>query len=362
MLGEYQFQRHFNFDLNVTAGMQQQYYRLRDPRDLGLREGSSSAFFGQLDQKIRNFNAILGLRYEVYNLDKQSTKGRPLLSAGLNYQPGKATYLRASFGQGYRFPGIAERFVDNAIDPVRIYPNLELQPEYGFNAELGVKQGIKISNWLAYLDFSLFWMEYWDEIEFVFGFHESPTEGTGIGFKAENINRARITGFEATVFGDGKLGKIPLRWQAGYTYNYPVDLSYDTTLVNFGNYMSLFFKSIGSQSEEVQGPMLKYRSRHLFKSDIEADIWNFTFGVDTRFYGFIESIDGVFGAFIPGLRDYREENDTGDWVLNLRASYNMKKYGKIAFIVNNATNNFYTIRPARMEAPMNFVFQYSIKI
>lgn len=374
-LTEYQFQRTFDFGLTVTAGTQEQFYWLKDPRDLGVRNGATYALYTQADQKVGRFNASLGLRYEQYKLDQQGTKGRPLLSAGLNYQAGKATYLRASFGQGYRFPGLAERFVDSESGGIRAFPNYDLQPEYGFNSEIGVKQGVKLGDWLAYLDFSFFWYEYWDMIEFEFGIHGADTLPLAdrLGFKAKNVTRARIAGYELSVFGEGKIGKVPVNWQGGYTYNYPVDLSSDPELSNFGEYMRLFFKSIGTKPEyyevtdcnEVTCPMLKYRSRHLFKSDIEFKPQHFIFGVDTRYYSFIEAVDPIFEnetVGIPEIKKYRKENQKGEWVLNLRAGYDFDKYGVVTLLVNNATNNFYTIRPARMEAPMNFVIQYRFKI
>ncbi|MDX2003490.1 MAG: TonB-dependent receptor [Chitinophagales bacterium] len=367
LFGEYQFQRRFNFGLNIIAGTTGQYYTLKD-QDLGDHYGKVFAAYTQVAYTIGRLNAFVGFRYERFDLDKLIRNGRPVTSAGLNFRAGKQTYLRTSFGQGYRFPSIGERFVNESVEGINIFPNPELKPEYGFNGELGLKQGVKISKFLAFIDVSFFWMEYWDMTEFFFDYYApdtlppNPNPLDYLGFKATNVSRARIAGYEVSILGEGKLGPIPVRWQGGYTYNYGVDLNSDTTLRNVGNYLSRFVQSLGSKDANVVDPMLKYRARHLFKSDIELDLWHFTLGVDTRVYGFVEKVDQVFEAFIPGLKDYRTENNTASFLLNLRLSYNFNKFGKATFIVNNALNQEISIRPARMEPPVNFVIQYKITI
>lgn len=367
LVGEYQFQRKFGFGMTLSAGVNGQKFFLRD-RDLGDHTGSVTGVYSQLEQKWRRLTATAGVRYEYFTLDKGSTNGRPVASLGLNYQAGKSTYLRASFGQGFRFPSIAERFVNESVGPVQIFPNTDLKPEYGYNGEIGLKQGVKIGEFLAFLDLSLFWMEYWEMVEFVFGIHPPddlpPGSSTAeyLGFKSQNVSRARIAGFEASVFAQGDLGKVPVRWQGGYTYNYPVDLGANPEVRKFGAYMGQFFKSIASKSEETLDPMLLYRVRHQVKSDLAVDLAQVTLGLDTRYYGNVEKIDDVFIAFISGLDEYRARNPKGDFLMNVRGSYNFGKFGKFTLIVNNVLNREISVRPARMEAPLNFVFQYKVNI
>ena len=102
--------------------------------------------------------------------------------------------------------------------------------------------------------------------------------------------------------------------------------------------------------------------RHSFKNDIEIEYEKYILGIDTRFYGKVEKVDDIFVAYIQGLDEYRRENDHGAFLLNLRFGYNMSKFGKISFIVNNVLNSEISYRPARMEAPLNFVLQYKITI
>ena len=387
---EYQFQRTFKFGLSITAGAIAQIAKLDNPIELGIRRNDNFSVYTQLDYKIKRLNFLVGIRQEYFALDTfkiftaikhvrsdSSVVNRPIMNAGMNYRAGKATWLRLNYSDGFRFPSLAERFVDEALtDQVRVLPNPNLRPEYGFNAELGIKQGIKISNWLGYADVSFFWMEYWDMIEFIFGyFPPSPLPAGAkpsdyLGFRAENIRRARIAGYEVSLIGSGKVGKIPVRVQSGYTYNYGADLNTDTTLANVGSFMKYFFSSVGTKFSElktandslVASAMLKYRFRHLVKFDVEFDLGRITLGTEVRYYSFVEKVDQVFELFIPELKDYRAANSKGAVVYNQRISYDFKKYGKLSFIVNNVANNEFSVRPARMEPPRSFTFQYRISI
>jgi iron complex outermembrane receptor protein len=376
IFSEYQFQRKFKFGLNMILGGIMQLSYLDDPTEFGNRQNQNFAPYVQLDYKIGRLNVVGGFRYEMYKLDS-ITANRPVATAGLNFQAAQSSWFRLNFSQGFRFPSLAERFAEEALtDQVKVLPNPDLLPEYGFNAEFGFKQGLKINNWLGYADVSFFWMEYWNMIEFLFGYFPPAVippdkkPGDYLGFRAENISRARIAGYEVTLVGSGKVGKIPVRLQSGYTYNYGADLNADTTLANAGKFMKYFFNSVGTNYNElktandsiVAAAMLKYRFRHLVKFDAEFDLGKVTFGSEVRYYSFVEKVDAVFELFIPELQSYRANNPKGSVVYNQRISYDFSKFGKISFIVNNVANREFSIRPARLEAPRNFTIQYKITI
>ncbi len=362
---EYQFQRSFNFGLTVFAGTVAQHSKLNDPSEFGLLNSQNLAGYVQLDYKIKRFNFILGGRYEYYKLDSVTAK-RPVGNAGINFQAAKATWLRGNISQGFRFPSIAERFADEELTAgISVLPNPNLKPEYGINAEIGIKQGVKIKDWLGYADASFFWMEYWDMIEYGIDFDLGR-----LGFVANNISRARIAGYELSLLGAGKVGKIPVRIQSGYTYNYGADLNTDTTLANAGRFTKYFFQSMGTRFDVqetgrdslLMSAMLKYRFRHLVKFDLEIDLKKVTIGTEVRYYSHVEKVDDIFEFFIPELGDYRAKHNKGGVVYNQRISYDFSKYGKISFIVNNVMNREYTVRPARMEPPRNFTIQYRVHI
>lgn len=75
----------------------------------------------------------------------------------MNYQAAQKTFFRVNYGEGYRFPTIGERYVDDGVSMLRVFPNPDLKTEFGWTAELGVKQGFKkIANWNGQLDYALF--------------------------------------------------------------------------------------------------------------------------------------------------------------------------------------------------------------
>lgn len=362
-IGEYQFQRSFKFGMDLTAGFLAQKTTM-DDRDLGDHEAYNLAPYFQIGQKIGPVSFNIGARYEHFNLDSIYNAGRPVGSAGINYQAAKNTFLRFSIGQGFRFPGVAERFVDEQLldsPPVGAYPNHNLQPEYGFNSELGLKQSVRINDWLGFADLAFFWMEYWDMVVFEFGFQETG-EVPGLGFAAKNITRARVAGIEASLVGSGKIGSIPVRVQGGYTYSYGADISTDSTLSKFGPFMRNMFSAFVLNGEDEAAPILTYRMRHLLKLDIEFDVKNFTFGNEFRVYGKVDRIDQVFEVFIPGLPDYREAQPKASFLWNFRAAYNFGKLGTLGVVINNVLNADYSVRVARQEAPLNYTVQYRVRI
>ena len=111
-----------------------------------------------------NGNSLPGGKRDVALRD--TTEHRPVFRVGLNYQLTKGTFLRASFGQGYRFPTVLEKFISTATGGITIAPNPDLKSETGWSAEFGVKQGFKIGNWQGFVDLAGFWTEYDNMMEF----------------------------------------------------------------------------------------------------------------------------------------------------------------------------------------------------
>ena len=85
----------------------------------------NGAMYAQLDKRFgERLTLSGGVRFEYNELrspevlfgdtiqDGRITESRPIFRLGANYQIGKATFIRASWGQGYRFPSIAEKFID----------------------------------------------------------------------------------------------------------------------------------------------------------------------------------------------------------------------------------------------------------
>jgi iron complex outermembrane receptor protein len=70
-----------------------------------------------------------GARYEHFTISKPrfsstdsletSSEGRPVFRAGMNIKLHKASFVRASFGQGYRFPTMAEKYIRTQVGRYR---------------------------------------------------------------------------------------------------------------------------------------------------------------------------------------------------------------------------------------------------
>ncbi|MFN3446235.1 MAG: TonB-dependent receptor plug domain-containing protein, partial [Bacteroidia bacterium] len=363
---DYSWQRIWLKGLSTTSGFYGSYITAVSNVYPGRYQGYSYAFFSQADYKYKRWNLSAGARYEVNRIDTVEENRRPLLKFGVNYQAAKKTFLRVNYGEGYRFPTIGERYVDDGVTILRVFPNPQLKTEFGWTAEFGIKQGFKIANWNGQLDYALFWQEYTDLIEFVFNQYvpASNQNPSGVaGFKAFNFQQARVGGMEASVSGSGAIGEVVVNVLGGYTYSYPVNLAQDTSARNPINYMKDFVKSLGGiDSAYAATQLLPYRNRHLVKFDIEASYRKINIGYGVQYYSKFENMDAMLYFIIPGLPKFMRGVGNGDWVHQARIGVNINPNMTVSFIVNNLMNLEYATRPARMDAPRTFNLQMRFKI
>ncbi|MFT4601798.1 MAG: outer membrane receptor protein involved in Fe transport, partial [Arenicella sp.] len=71
--------------------------------------------------KVLNFS--IGGRAEYYSLNDTLTDWQPIFRTGANLKLGQATFLRGSYGQGYRFPTITERYIRTAVGSFGVFDN-----------------------------------------------------------------------------------------------------------------------------------------------------------------------------------------------------------------------------------------------
>lgn len=351
-------------DFTITSGLTG-YYTNAKTLTFGNHNSGNIGAYAQFEKKIAKVLTInAGVRLEYYQVDSLRTRHeltllnsvfnrdssnllttpvKPIVRFGLNWQITEGTNLRASFGQGYRFPTAAELFTRISRAGAYVYPNPNLIPETGWSAEIGIKQGLKLGTWLGYIDVVGFITQYKNMIEFRGGVWGRPTDPVGgFGFRSINITNARIPGFEVSSFGGGELAGIPFQYLLGYTYTYPIDLDYDPDDPN---------------SEKF----LPYRNLHNFKADIQATVLKgFNIGLSSIYIGYLEVIDQTYEGVIPGLAEWREKNDNGYWIFDLRLGYTFNEKLQCNFLIKNIFNNLYTLRPAYLEAPrsMTFSLQY----
>jgi iron complex outermembrane receptor protein len=315
-----------------------------------------------------------GLRLEYCQLNNETPETNfnwvgqtlpvyPILRFGGHYALRKSTHLRASFGQGIRFPAVAERYISTSVGGLRIFQNPDLLAERGWAAELGLKQVVVIGAWKAMLDVAGFINAYDNMTEFAFGVFKPDTMAflqttnpgainylyNWVGFQAQNAERARITGIEFSMNSTGKIGEVEVLTLLGYTYMNPLSLNTDTT------YLATFSDTTGS--------MLKYRFKHLAKADIELNYKKFGIGISGRYNSFMRNIDLAFEEgiidteILVGMAQYRAVFNKGVPVFDLRFNYAFSEQFKCNLILNNFTNAEYVTRPGAVQAPRNFVVQ-----
>ncbi len=372
---ELQYEKKYRNNFSIVAGAVFNYSVVRALDLYGDHTGHNVAGYVQAEKKIQRLTFVAGIRAENYKVDTSVTKqtilgipAKPVFRAGMNYQLLQYTFLRASFGQGYRFPSIAEKFISTTVGgSLQIYPNPDLQPETGWSSEIGIKQGFKIGDWNGFIDVAAFEMEYQNMMEFTFDYYVPPTipnptpfqQATYAGFKSLNIGSTQITGVDITINGTGKIGAVTTTLMAGYTYTNPIELGFSPAK-----------DSTGSSGTN----MLKYRYYNSFKGDVQLDYHRFSFGTSVRYTGFMVNIDKKFEEplfsevfptstlyILPGLKEYREQHDKGDLVFDSRLSYRITKNFRLGLIVNNVFNRETMPRPGSIGPPRTTGLQLSMK-
>ncbi len=347
---QYLFQRQFNDQFTWTLGADEMYSAVFSEL-YGNRQANNVSFFTQADYAVNRLHISFGARWEHNRVDTVKNGFKPVFRTGLNYRIFKNTHFRMSYGQGIRYPSIAEKFVRTQVGEIVIYPNDSLQAESGWSAEAGISQGLKLASWQGYFDVAAFWTEYENMMEFTFAQYGNPFVDPyfGLGFKSLNIGNTRIKGFDISLTGEGKLGQVPLTVLAGYTYIDPQQLDYN--------------EKVDTAKNSANYNILKYRYRHMAKADVEATfLKHIGVGVSMRYYSFMESIDKIFEVRIPGVRHYRDRHHYGDWVFDLRVGYQWNEQLRISLLVKNLFNHEYMGRPADMQPPRSFTLQMSLRI
>ncbi|MEI6815547.1 MAG: TonB-dependent receptor [Bacteroidota bacterium] len=367
--GEYIYTRKLkNINAFLTVGAMIAKYNVSSDSLYGNHQTHGWGGYWQLDKKIKKLAISIGTRTEYYDIDPAhkvsnlyyNIFGHKFLAplafrSGMNYQLFENTFVRTSFGNGWRPPTIAEKYIVTHEGSIYIYPNSNLNAEQGWSAELGIKQAIKISNWYGYLDVAAFKTKYTDMMEFTFGQPgpiKDPAHLFGLGFQAQNVGNTTISGLDFSLSGQGKLGPFPTNVMAGFTYMDPHDDNTDSVYIKNKSPMDNF---------------LKYRYKYIAKADVEMSYKKFSVGASMRYNSFMHSIDSVFngklGGIMPALQDvqdYRSKHNYGDYFIDARTSYQASTQSKVAFIVKNLLNREAMSRPADMLPPRSFVIQYTL--
>ncbi|MCL2167717.1 MAG: TonB-dependent receptor [Lentimicrobiaceae bacterium] len=404
---EYQYNKTFHkIGMTLIAGASNQYATSygpvfngdEDPHVIeGPKEPSSAfsnnfAMYAQLEQKFlkkKNFTVQLGGRWEFYNLwgpkIESEKKNKPIFRVGANYQiPTIKTAFRASFGQGYRFPTIGEKFISLTVGKFGSYPNPQLKPETSWNAEIGLMQPFQFFDFRGMVDLCYFHQNYKEFIEFSMGGWGSSTILIErYGYKFLNIGPAKVNGVDFSLMGEGKITKnITYTLMTSYTWSNPT--SKDTALIYYVTDSPRTEYSFSRQSSDLSRNVLKYRIEHMVKLDVGFNFFKkIAIGGTINYYSAMKNVDKFmfqYDANNPNFEEddvklildigdfpfynyynFYQDNKKGSMTLDLRASYYFPKIS-ISFLIKNVTNRLYALRPLYAEPPRTYTLQLIVKI
>ena len=415
---DYQFAKQWNSGVRLTTGVN--WNHITNTANItGTHQTDNVAAYIQYDHRIANrLSLSAGMRLEYYRMDSSYAEAnikigkwlcpvRPVFRAGLNWEIYKAGFLRASFGQGYRNPSITEKFARKDIGGVGVYPNHDIRPESGFNAELGYKQLYRFGPVQGTLDVAGFYTEYRDMIEYQFGLFRNSDykminsiydvideaqnmidgikatkslSGAGIGIGAQfvNVGHARIYGAEVSTMGRVDIKKdMNLTYMIGYTFTEPEDLDYKKRLEEEQYYTD----PLQMRNKSNDTKYLKYRNKHTFKTTIDYQVKWFSVGLNMMYRSKVLAVDYIMvderekeqkdlmdyaRMFIFGyedgltLHDYWMSHNKGVFLMDLRCAVRLKERVELQFIVNNLLNTEYSYRPMALGQPRTFVCRMNI--
>lgn len=399
---DYQFSKAFE-QARLTLGAT--YERIfANSAVTGKHWSDNAALFAQYDQTIaEKLKLSLGLRLEYYRVDDHLREAetdilgvnvpiKPVFRGGLNYALGPYSFLRASFGQGYRYPSVTEKFILKDIGGVGAYPNQQLKAERGYNAEIGIKQGYGFGGLQGFIDIAGFYTRYKDMIEFRFGLFNNTTfeyidglqpligaltsgEGIGIGAQFTNVGRAEISGIDISTSGRYTFSPdLSLDYMLGYVFTNPIDLDVEERNAEEEANQDL----LAMRSKSNDSKYLKYRQKHSFKATLDLNWKRFNIGtnlswksktlavdyfmVDEREKAAPNAMDYVRYLLFGNLKDYWANNNQDYFIMDVRAGYRITDQIEVQAQINNVWNKQYSARPMDIGTPRTFIIRLGLTL
>lgn len=324
---EYQYQQKLNHFIMLNLGLSENYSYVFS-NFFGDHHTLNVAGYSQVDIEIRkNVKIVTGLRVEQNIQDGSPDKFVPIFRTGVNYKISSYTFLRTSFGQGYRYPSIAEKYASTSVGTVKIFPNNELLPESGWNSEIGIKQGLLFGNINGMLDLAIFYSQNEEMIEYVFGLYPDPlTDIMEFGFRSTNIEHSKVYGTELEFSMNYSWGGLNSSITGGYIFLFPIEY------INSDKF-------------------LKYRRKHSASLRWNTRIRHFDFGINVYAKSKILEIDNVFinemtrELILPGFYNYWMANNKGHILSDLTLGFRFSERIRLSLVVKNLFNKEYMGRP-----------------
>ncbi|MCB9187993.1 MAG: TonB-dependent receptor [Flavobacteriales bacterium] len=379
---DYQFKHTFKKfnDLEVIAGAStSQTYSFSQ---IFVASGDSTntlqnySGYVQVDKKLfERINLSFGFRGEGYILNDTINNGATIFRGGLNYKLTEGTNFRMSYGQGYRYPTIAERFIRTKVGTFGVFANPDLKPETSWNVEAGFRQGYKFGPLKGYIDVAVFKQHYENTIEYLFGFWDPTFQFAVAGFKFLNTGASQVVGLDVSMAGKFEnKKKSTVTYILGYNYILPTTLEPDQVFAEDYRPGGNGEFSYNTTSFDSSNRILKYRFLHTFKADVEYTFREkLAIGGSARYFSKIENLDRAIidfeevtvnsGGSLQGIRyiDFYQNHNTGNLIFDARISYTFIKKYKAAIIVSNVTNKTYSLRPLKVEPLRTVMLQLSAK-
>ena len=336
-----------------------------------VHNAANRAAYLQLDAHPQErLHLTLGGRYEHFTLDSVSA-GKSVFRSGLNYRFGQASFLRASVGQGFRFPSIAEKFIQTAVGGINVFPSLDIRPESSTNVEVGLKQGFQFGKggrWKGFLDVAVFQQDFDDFIEYTFGWwgtSNNPLQS--LGFRSINTGKARVTGLEWSTMGEGAMGPWKVQWLIGQTFLNPYSLTPDSVYAEYSDSSPISGGvSYNSTSSDTTDQVLKYRILNTFRANLSLQHENgWTLGWNAARNTTIQNIDQAFiqiesdNIIQYGLIDWLAARPGAQWLHDFQVGRQFNDQHHVELIVRNAANLNYALRPLAAEANRLWLVRYT---
>ena len=305
----------------VTAGLSADVNaaRLSFFADDRVRRQPEGGAFAQAEwAPARGVAVTPGVRFDAYAVGDGRTERQlsPKLTATAAL--GRGWTARAAYGAGFRVPGVAERYVDDASF-FPILANPALRPETSRGVEAGARGTVRVGAARLALDAAAFTTGYRRLVEPVF-----VTEDGRSGFRFTNLTRARIAGAEAGL--DATAGTA-----------------------TFG----LAYTLLDARDRSADRPLV-YRNRHVVQARMDAGLAALPVraaralrvGADYRYARRPDRVDTDFARFVPDADAFVDVH-----VLDARLAARLGRGTTATLFVRNALDRYYVERPAILAPP-----------
>lgn len=350
---------------------------------------SDTAYTGTNEILLHKSDSIRAIfRQNTPLIEKRNT--RPVFRLGANYAIAKGTNVRASIGQAFRVPSIAEYFASVGAGGVTVVPNLNqananriVKPEHGYSIELAFRQGYAFGSsvtrkFQGYLDLAGFQMNYNDMMEFgINKLDVSDFSNPVAYFSTRNVSNAQITGVEITTMNsyDDRQRDFHVVLSGGWTYLEPVnkkavapnkqlDISYFNIA---GKDVTRFFQALAALDSVDKGFLsdaphyLKYRNKNLIRATCSITYKKIGLTTNYRYRSYMKTLDQYLYLVVGDMGYFREKHNHGEHVFDFITSYNMTEKSMLSLVVDNAFNIEYFLIPGTLAQQRSFTLQYQVK-